>query len=264
MKNFLRYVLVLCVMGQVACTGCGEEVPAPEVINTLTSFSFKKADNEGAILDDIIQPQMGDHSVTFISPLYLDSSNLVATFATDGGKVYVGDVEQVSGQTPNDFSTPVIYRIISEAGHISEWEVTLSNTGLPIVVINTPNRKMIPSKHEDWMENTQLTIYNPDLTIDYQESISIRGRGNSTWNFPKKPYALKLDEKASILGMPKHKRWVLLANWLDRTMMRNSAAFYISEQTDLAWTPRGEFVEVVLNGRHKGNYYLCEIGRAHV
>ncbi len=58
--------------------------------------------------------------------------------------------------------------------------------------------------------------------------------------------------------MPRHKRWVLLANWMDRTLMRNSVAFEIARKTSLAWTPRGEFVEVVLNGEHLGNYYLCE------
>ena len=58
--------------------------------------------------------------------------------------------------------------------------------------------------------------------------------------------------------MPKHKRWVLLANWMDRTLLRNSVAFCIAKQTGLAWTPNGEFVEVVLNGKHIGNYYLCE------
>ena len=50
----------------------------------------------------------------------------------------------------------------------------------------------------------------------------------------------------------------LPANWLDRTLLRNHVSFRIAMQTDLAWTPRGEFVEVVLNGRHIGNYYLCE------
>lgn len=58
--------------------------------------------------------------------------------------------------------------------------------------------------------------------------------------------------------MPKHKRWVLLANWMDRTLMRNDIAFHISNLTGLDWTPRGKFVEVVLNGQHIGNYYLCE------
>lgn len=258
MKSFAKYILMFLMLGVAACTEGVEEEPVPEVVNNLTSFSFKKADNEGALLGSITQLKLGDNRLDIVTPLYLDRSNLVATFAVDGGKVYVGDVEQISGQTPNDFSAPVTYRVISETGYVSEWVVTLNNTGLPIVMINTPNNKAIPSKHEDWLEDTQLTIYNPDFTIDYQEVINIRGRGNSTWGFPKKPYALKLNNKASILGMPKHKRWVLLANWLDRTMMRNSTTFYISELTDLAWTPRGEFVEVVLNGRHKGNYYLCE------
>jgi hypothetical protein len=74
---------------------------------------------------------------------------------------------------------------------------------------------------------------------------------------PKKPYAFKLDSKESVLGMPKHKRWVLLANWLDRTMLRNDLAFYLAHQTD-TWAPHGKHVEVVLNGVHVGNYFLCE------
>lgn len=108
------------------------------------------------------------------------------------------------------------------------------------------------------MEGVRLKIIAPDYTVEYDEEINIRGRGNTTWNFPKKPYALKLNKKASILGMPEHKRWVLLANWLDKTLLRNHIAFRIAQQTGLEWTPRGEFVEVVINGHHRGNYYLCE------
>ena len=116
----------------------------------------------------------------------------------------------------------------------------------------------IPPKTEDWLAESNITIYNTDCSVDFSGTTGIRGRGNSTWKYPKKPYALKLDSKAEILGMPKHKRWVLLANWLDRTLLRNHVSFRIAMQTDLAWTPRGEFVEVVLNGKHIGNYYLCE------
>lgn len=131
-------------------------------------------------------------------------------------------------------------------------------TGLPNVILTTPDSADITSKTE-WMKNACITILNADGTIDYEDStLQIRGRGNSTWGYPKKPYALKLGSKAEILGMPKHKRWVLLANWMDRTLMRNDVAFQIARQTGLAWTPRGQFVEVVLNGKHIGNYYLCE------
>lgn len=130
-------------------------------------------------------------------------------------------------------------------------------TGLPIVVVNTPNSDPITNK-VDWKAGATMTIINPDMTIDYQGTLSIKGRGNLSWTFPKKPYALKLDKKEKILGMNKHKRWCLLANWADRTMMRNAVAFEISRNTKLAWTPSGKFVEVVFNGKHIGNYFLCE------
>ena len=50
----------------------------------------------------------------------------------------------------------------------------------------------------------------------------------------------------------------MLANYLDRTLLRNRVAFHIATLTSLAWTPRGQYVELVLNGKHKGSYYLCE------
>lgn len=133
----------------------------------------------------------------------------------------------------------------------------LIHTDLPVVVIKTPNAAPVVSK-ETWMAGATITIINPDMSIDYEGTMSIKGRGNSTWNYPKKPFALKLDKKDKILGMKKHKRWCLLANWIDRTMIRNAVAFEISKKTGLAWTPSGKHVEVVFNGKHLGNYYLCE------
>ncbi len=132
------------------------------------------------------------------------------------------------------------------------------NTGLPRVDIRTADEAPIVSR-TTWLTDAQMTIYNADGTIDYQGTMSIRGRGNFTWELPKKPYALKLNKKGELLGMPRHKRWCLLSNWLDRTMMRNAVAFEISRgMSALEYTPRGKFVEVFINGKHQGNYYLCE------
>ena len=146
----------------------------------------------------------------------------------------------------------------SEEPKKEEKEVILPQVVLPHVVIRTPNSAEIVSR-TNWMEGASITITLPDGTKDYESNnLQIRGRGNTTWDYPKKPFALKLESKAEILGMPKHKRWVLLANWMDRTLMRNDVAFQIARQTELAWTPRGVFVELTLNGKHLGNYYLCE------
>lgn len=128
---------------------------------------------------------------------------------------------------------------------------------LPRVYMTTPDGVGITSK-DDWVKNCYLRIINPNGSEDLAIGAQFKGRGNTSWGYPKKPYAIKLDSKVSVLGMPKHKRWVLLANWMDRTLLRNSVAFEIARQTGLEWTPRGHFVEVYLNEKHLGNYYLCE------
>lgn len=94
----------------------------------------------------------------------------------------------------------------------------------------------------------------------YQAETQIKGRGNYTWTWDKKPYALKLKDKATILDMPEHDRWILLANWRDRTLLRNDAGFYLSRAAapEIPYTVRGQFVELEFNGEHRGNYYLCE------
>lgn len=132
------------------------------------------------------------------------------------------------------------------------------STGLPVVVINTPDSRPIVSK-VDWVKNADISIVYPDGRKQQFTKASIRGRGNVTWaRYPKKSFGLKLDKKAGLGGMKADKRWVLLANWGDRTLLRNAVAFEIARHTSLAWTPSGTFVELVLNGVYNGCYYLCE------
>lgn len=189
-------------------------------------------------------------------PYLYDFSNLIASFETTikGAKVYVNGVEQVSGETANDFNNIITYVVENPDGSKGWTKVKLSNTGLPIVTITGKSGQAPYAKATDFDDIEGTFNINIDGT-DY--SAGVRLRGNTTQEFPKKPYALKLDKKASILGMPDHKRWVLLANWLDRTMLRNDLAFYLASQTD-AWAPHGTPVEVVLNGVHVGNYWLGE------
>ena len=127
---------------------------------------------------------------------------------------------------------------------------------IPIVYITTPDSVEIDSK-ELWVKGGDIRIIDEYGNESLNAEADFRGRGNSTWRMPKKPYAIKLARKTEILGMPAHKRWVLLANWLDRTLLRNDVSFEIARQT-FPWTPRGKFVELYVNGDFRGNYYLCE------
>lgn len=129
-------------------------------------------------------------------------------------------------------------------------------TGLPVITLNTAGP--ILSKTE-WVSG-QISIDGIDAYPDLAEmACEVRGRGNTTWMWPKKPYTLRLESKTSVLGMPRHKRWVLLSNFIDRTLQRNLLAFHIGATlSNLAWTPRYVPVELVLNGIHYGQYLLTE------
>lgn len=225
--------------------------------NVITSFAFLKEDNTDCLAEDIHGTVIGNE-IFVTGPFFPDPSHLVARFETEAEKVYTAQGAQFSGFTANDFSVPVRYRLHSEGFEDVEYTVKVIRSGLPAVIIDTKGQP-VDSK-VTWREGCDIRIYDADGAELYaSEKLSIKGRGNLSWSdYPKKPYALKLDKKASLLGMPKHKRWCLLSNWSDKTLMRNHVAFAISRATDLAWTPRGRFVELYLNGKHLGNYYLCE------
>ncbi|MBQ9200954.1 MAG: CotH kinase family protein [Bacteroidales bacterium] len=132
-------------------------------------------------------------------------------------------------------------------------------TGLPALVLNTPDAVPIVSKTQ-WITGAEMVLFDENGHQLYQGGLEIKGRGNSTWNAPKKPYSLRLDTKAGLFDMLPHRRWVLLANYLDRTLLRNHLAFFLAnvQGNSFGWTPHGHFVELILNGKHLGNYYLCE------
>lgn len=92
----------------------------------------------------------------------------------------------------------------------------------------------------------------------FHGTIRIKGRGNSTWDMPKKGYRLKLDSAAQVLDMPAHKDWVLLANYADKTLLRNDVGMELSRRVGMPWTPRLRHAELYLNDEFLGNYQIGE------
>ena len=232
----------------------------------LVALKMRGSDNGNeALMDNNFTADIDDltdkDTIVFNIP-YLMNFKLAPYFltSTQKAKVYVDDEEIISGESIIDFTTPQTLYVKQEGFADRKYTVIVKNSGLPIVNIETPDHKPINSKNT-WIEKSSMTIYQPDGTISYQSGtdyMNIRGRGNSTWSYNKKPYNIKLNTKTSILGMPKHKRWCLLANYIDRTLMRNAVAFELAKMTSMDWTPNGRFVELILNGKPIGNYYLCE------
>lgn len=256
MKGFRVFLLFTGVLCLFACN----KVDKPTFVDVDPSVDLKEGKvnvyrvsigGAWATLD----PASSTFTATF--PAMTDFSSMEVTFSSDATDIVAGGKHLTPTSTGVDLSAPLAVFFIQD-GVYQEYTLVARNTGLPVVRVETPGRKAITSK-EVWMDGATVRIERPDGKVDYEGATEIRGRGNSTWDwYPKKPYALRLHEKGEILGMPSHKRWILLANWKDRTIMRNDAAFWLSRHTGLPYTVRGEYVELVLNGEHKGNYYLCE------
>ena len=208
-------------------------------------------------INDSYAANLENEFISVKLPYGTDVKALKPYFVASEGVVKVNDVE-VKPYTPIDFSSPVEFTIVGEDGSKFTYIISISYSELPVVYINTKDAAPIVSK-ETWLEESNIYITNAGKYNDKYEKSSIRGRGNTTWNYPKKPYAIKLNKKKEVLGMPKHKRWVLLANYVDKTCIRNSVAFELARRMEgLDWTPRGQHVDVVLNGQFLGNYFLCE------
>lgn len=129
-------------------------------------------------------------------------------------------------------------------------------TNLPTLYITTDGYASIPKN--DYVK-ASITIKSSVTSEELNMITEIRGRGNSTWGMQKKPYRIKLETKEKLLGMPANARsWVLLANYADKSLIRNALAFKIGEMVDLEYTPKFRFVDLVLNGQFLGNYILTD------
>jgi hypothetical protein len=130
-------------------------------------------------------------------------------------------------------------------------------TNIPDVVIHTENAEEVTSK-ETYLNGVVSFISEGGQNI-YSDKLEIRGRGNASWNFPKKPYRLKLAKSASPLGCPaKARNWTLINNYGDKTLVRNLLAFDISRRLEMPYSPAGQLVNVYFNGEYKGCYQFCD------
>ena len=130
-------------------------------------------------------------------------------------------------------------------------------TNLPTVSIHTLNNEIPYDKEHQIV--SQLTIISDNGTKLLSEPGTTRERGNASRTFPKKPYRIKFDEKQRVLDAPaKAKKWTLINNYGDKTLMRNLLAFELSKRLGMTYTPFGTAVDVLLNGEYKGCYQLCD------
>ena len=247
----------------------------------MTSFSLKKSKNSGLAND--IAFKYDEQTRTF-SAMYLkwidgdEPEMLVPEFETDGVTVMVYGEEIVSGKTKVSFTEDFTITVVAEDGSTADYNITFNcpqiNTELP--VLHMKPDYLISSK--DNYVDTYIQLYDktPESTGEgwwdsaEKGKIEMRGRGNSTWGLPKKPFRMKFTEKFSPIGLnhAKEKSWVILAQDMDKSLLRTHLAFEYSRilfnaadnyhhEKAVLFTPCSRFINVYLTG----DYYDSSTGR---
>ncbi len=232
-------------------------IPNPQLL----TMEFKQSDNPSLSSDVVCEIYSSTGIVNCWLPNIDDSKTLIPRFTYDGTLMMMGTSEITSGVSSVDFSSPVTLTIATSKESKSYTVNVYAFTGLPVMMIDTENAQAITSKetylnaHMKLIEDIKTRGSGNVLEAD----LLIKGRGNSTWvEWPKKPYRLKFNEKVSLLGEHKDRSWALLANYADKSALRNHAALYMGKISCLDFTPCSHFVDLFLNGSYNGTYQLCE------
>lgn len=204
-----------------------------------------------------------------------DGMALTYQWAVDGRKV-----SDTNKYTPKkeDLEKFITVTITPEDSSLQPWIVSTYCSELPVVYVDTEDAQPVTSNTvtKDARIKIQGNAEFNDSSYWYEGAATIKGRGNSTWSegcrYGKKPYKLKLDKKANLLGLGTHgkgtnKHWCLLANLIDHTNMRNQIVNRFSEDIGMEVSMGTTSVVLILNGEYQGLYELCEhvrVGGARV
>lgn len=172
------------------------------------------------------------------------------------------DESQILYKTVYDKITqalPTLVSVSTAEGYYNELcgvldSMKIKTDDIPRVYIFTSGQD--PGNH---YSSAEILVIGKDGT-EYTDGIKaqIKLRGNSTRGAAKKPYTLKFDAQVSLLGMELSKKWVLLANAFDKTMLRNKMAFDFARELRFSYSPDCRFVDVYLNDMYCGLYLLTE------
>lgn len=255
------------------------EEPKPELKSTCNLNSLKLKASDNGLSKDVVftlDKKSGTYSAMYLKWIAKDNPEmLIPVFTTDGESVWCGDQKVVSGKTAVAFADDFVLTVKAENGDTQAYSVSFNcpqiNTELPVLRLQ-PETGIVS---RDTYVKTKLDIYRSGSdkgvwTAD-DEPVEVRGRGNSTWGLPKKPYRIKFPVKFSPVGLDhaKAKSWVILAHDMDKSLLRNHLAFEISRilfnasenyhnEGAVMFTPCSQFVNVYMNDDYHGVYQMSD------
>lgn len=265
-KKFIFSILAVITL---LCTSCGnskkedDTTPTDETVQGPTSTDADVLD--AWFEEQAYVPEIVDASITL--PKKLPSLGNSLTWTIEQGSGYLKLSKNVLSAKKSIAAVGCVHEIkvsVAKTDYSYTYYCTshvANNRDLPIIDIRTDDG-IFPTNKEDYVDG-HISI------IDYKDekySIALEGaemgirlRGNSTMGAPKKPFRIKFDKKQSLFGLTKAKSWVLLANYYDKSNIRNYLAYNMANRMEhLGFQPSAIFVEVIFNGSYIGLYLLSE------
>ncbi len=144
----------------------------------------------------------------------------------------IGIVTLVLSTNSEDYKIPVI-------------KITLNGTDLNTIINNSKNIKY---------SNNNFKYYDNKLKLN--EKITIKGRGNTTWMWPKKPFQITFNKDVNLFNRGNANKYVLLGNYADPSLLRNHIAFYMADILKMDFSLIGKNVDLYIDNDYQGVYYL--------
>lgn len=173
------------------------------------------------------------------------------------------DMDSCEGLLPDQEYSLVWTR--GKAPAVSDTLILRQSGDVPALYLDvrSGNMQYIHSNKEN-EETGSMRLFLPDGSLSYSGNLeSVKGRGNATWDWEKKPYNLKLRAEADLLGLGTASNWVLLANVYDGSNLRNKIVYDAADRVGLACSPGSSWVDLYLNGEYAGLYLLSEKNEIH-
>jgi hypothetical protein len=231
----------------------GFELSSPHII---TKISWSKIDTIS--IDQRFGLFEGANEPNFIDavPLYMFKENINSNFIEIESMSSFKYVRYVSPLKQNISITEIeIYGYEPQSTALNEENI-YQPTNIPLIVVNTDGKINLKKKSTKTSCNI-IIINNGKITT--KQTGTIRIRGNSSKDLEKKSFQIHFDKKTKILDMPaKAKKWGLLANHMDKSLIRNLVAFKISSLLGQKYIPACKSADLIIDGSFEGNYIICD------
>lgn len=223
--------------------------------NALDVIKWYSESDKGKAVTDLTNA--GSHFYLLL-PTTADLNNLTVWHSFDVDPT-VNGVAIKNGEETSVFSAEGDYTVQIGDRQVTVTVMKSKSIGSMYIATESGNMNYVHADKEN-KESGNILVVQLDGTVDCNMALDqIKGRGNTTWtNMEKKPYNIKLNKKASLLGMDASKKWCLLANGQDHSLIRNKIAYDLAREIGLTYSPDSEYVDLYLNNEYVGVYQLTE------